>query len=55
MDAPSGLCKGCWRTIDEVIAWGALNEAGKQQVWTQIEQRKASVVLSAHPLAPSTH
>jgi uncharacterized protein len=50
MDASSGLCKGCWRTIDEVIAWGRLDDAGKQQVWTQIELRKAEVVFSTSPL-----
>jgi uncharacterized protein len=49
MDAPSGLCKGCWRTIDEVIAWGALDEAGKQEVWTQIEQRKNQIVFYPKP------
>jgi uncharacterized protein len=43
MDKATGLCKGCWRTIEEIIAWGSQSDAGKRQVWLQIEQRKNSV------------
>jgi uncharacterized protein len=43
MDEPTGLCKGCWRTIDEIVAWSSASDAVKQQVWVQIAQRKASV------------
>jgi uncharacterized protein len=45
MDEATGLCKGCWRTIEEIIAWGSQSDAGKQQVWQQIEQRKTMVVF----------
>jgi predicted Fe-S protein YdhL (DUF1289 family) len=48
MDAPSSLCTGCWRTIDEIVAWGALDDAGKQQVWTLIHQRQKAVVFNQH-------
>jgi uncharacterized protein len=55
MDAPSGLCKGCWRSIDEIIAWGALDDADKQQAWTLIEQRQKQVFFgSPAPSDPST-
>ncbi len=47
MDAPTGLCKGCWRTMDEIIAWSKLDDADKQQVWTQIAQRKTQVVFDS--------
>jgi predicted Fe-S protein YdhL (DUF1289 family) len=53
MDAPSGLCKGCWRSMDEIIAWGALDDADKEQVWTLIEQRQKEVVFSSHPSSDS--
>jgi uncharacterized protein len=49
MDASTGLCKGCWRTINEIIAWGTLDDTGRQQVWTHIELRKAEVVFSTSP------
>jgi uncharacterized protein len=58
MDAPSGLCIGCWRTIDEIIAWGALDDAGKQQVLTLIHQRQKVVVfnqLAPRPQTPPPH
>jgi predicted Fe-S protein YdhL (DUF1289 family) len=27
MDAPSGWCEGCLRTLDEIAAWGRMSEA----------------------------
>ncbi|KQU74982.1 MULTISPECIES: DUF1289 domain-containing protein [unclassified Rhizobacter] len=41
MDAASGLCSGCWRTIDEIAAWSTLDDDGKRQVWQAIELRQA--------------
>jgi predicted Fe-S protein YdhL (DUF1289 family) len=41
MEASSGLCVGCWRTIDEIAAWSKMDDDGKRQVWTAIELRKA--------------
>ena len=39
MDAASGLCKGCWRTLDEIAAWSTLPDAGKRAVWGKISLR----------------
>lgn len=39
MDARSGLCEGCLRTLDEIAAWGRLPDDAKQDVWRRIEQR----------------
>ena len=39
VDAASGLCEGCMRTLDEIAAWGMLDNAGKRAVWQLIEQR----------------
>ena len=39
MDAASGLCEGCLRTIDEVAAWGMMDDQGRRAVWALIEQR----------------
>ena len=43
MDAASGLCTGCWRTIDEIAAWSKLDDDGKRQVWQLIALRQAAV------------
>jgi uncharacterized protein len=39
MNPDDGLCSGCLRTIDEIIAWGRMGEAAKRQVWSAIVQR----------------
>jgi predicted Fe-S protein YdhL (DUF1289 family) len=43
MDAASGLCVGCWRTLDEIAAWATLGDEAKRQVWLRIEQRQAAI------------
>ena len=39
MDAATGWCEGCWRTLDEIAAWSALADEGKRAVWRQLAQR----------------
>ncbi|MCZ4313730.1 DUF1289 domain-containing protein [Comamonadaceae bacterium G21597-S1] len=41
MDPASGLCSGCLRTIDEIVAWGRMDEPAKRKVWAGIVQRVA--------------
>lgn len=40
MDESSGLCKGCRRTIDEIVAWSSYDDMAKKAVWLLINQRK---------------
>jgi predicted Fe-S protein YdhL (DUF1289 family) len=42
MDAASGLCEGCLRTIDEIVAWGTMADDDKRAVWQRLEQRRAT-------------
>jgi uncharacterized protein len=49
MDAPTGLCQGCWRTINEIIEWSRMSDSGKQQVWALIERRKIDTVFQPAP------
>ena len=39
MNATSGLCDGCLRTLDKIAAWSALDDAARRAVWGLIEQR----------------
>ena len=39
MDASGGLCEGCLRTLDEIAAWGTMDNRSKRAVWALIEQR----------------
>lgn len=41
MNAASGLCEGCWRTIDEIASWSKLDDEGKRAVWRLIALRRA--------------
>lgn len=39
MDADSGLCQGCLRTLEEVARWGSSDDTYKRTVWANIEAR----------------
>ena len=43
MDAQSGLCTGCLRTIDEIADWGMAPEERKRQIWIALESRRVQV------------
>ena len=40
MDAKTGLCVGCQRTIDEIVAWGAASDDERRLVWREIGRRR---------------
>jgi len=40
MDAATGWCEGCQRTLDEIAAWGTLDDEGRRLVWQQLAQRR---------------
>lgn len=39
MNACTGLCLGCWRTLDEIRDWSTSDNDTRRQVWDAIEQR----------------
>lgn len=39
MDAVTGLCEGCFRTLEEIAAWGAMADADKRAVWQELMRR----------------
>jgi predicted Fe-S protein YdhL (DUF1289 family) len=40
MDAKTGLCEGCHRTLDEIAAWSLMADADKQVVWDALPERR---------------
>ena len=40
MDAASGWCEGCLRTLDEIAVWSQLDDADKRQVLLQLRERR---------------
>jgi len=40
LDYAAGVCRGCYRTMNEIAAWGYSNEDEKQRILNNIEERK---------------
>jgi len=40
MDDATGLCRGCWRTLDEIARWSVMSDRDKRAVIVTLEQRK---------------
>ena len=43
IDAASGRCAGCLRTLDEIAAWGALAPAAQRAVIGELGARRAAL------------
>ena len=39
MNEQTGLCNGCYRTIDEIRAWSRSDDDTRRALWTVIEER----------------
>ena len=39
MDAATGLCEGCFRTLDEIAAWGLASDEERRALWQRLAQR----------------
>ena len=42
MDADGALCTGCFRTLDEIAAWGMLDADAKRRILAALPAREAS-------------
>ncbi|MCB0258475.1 MAG: DUF1289 domain-containing protein [Calditrichaeota bacterium] len=40
IDPQSGFCAGCYRTIEEIARWSRLDDAGKSEIYRELEKRK---------------
>jgi uncharacterized protein len=40
MSADTGFCEGCFRTIDEIVAWGQMNNNDKRAITELLALRK---------------
>ncbi|HET9644511.1 MAG TPA: DUF1289 domain-containing protein [Burkholderiaceae bacterium] len=39
IDARTGWCEGCLRTLDEIAAWSSLDDDGRREVWSRLAGR----------------
>ena len=40
IDARTGWCEGCRRTLDEIACWSSMDDAAKRAVWEQLATRQ---------------
>lgn len=40
MNRETGLCDGCLRTIEEIIAWNEADDDFKRAVWVEVRRRE---------------
>mgnify|MGYP000405531251 CR=1 FL=1 len=43
MHEPSGLCRGCARTIPEIAAWSRAEDAERERIWALLPARRATL------------
>ena len=43
MDAASGLCRGCLRTLDEIGGWSGLSEADRLRIMNALSSRRGRI------------
>jgi uncharacterized protein len=46
IDAESGLCIGCFRTMEEVARWGRMNPNERRRIMSGLDERE-------HKIAPN--
>ncbi|HTS90839.1 MAG TPA: DUF1289 domain-containing protein [Stellaceae bacterium] len=52
LDPATGLCRGCFRTIDEIARWTTLSAEEKRRVLAAVEERRARLQGGHAPGAP---
>lgn len=52
LHAPTGWCEGCARTIDEIAAWGRLDDESRRRVWSQLPLRHERLHQMGVPTGP---
>jgi len=50
MDAASGLCIGCGRTLDEIARWGSFTDAERCAIMAALQER-LTIAGFPHPQA----
>jgi len=46
IDAQSGWCEGCLRTLDEIAAWGSLDDDARRAVWQRLPLRRQALAAA---------
>lgn len=49
IDAPSGLCRGCGRTLDEIARWASMSEDEQAAIMRHLKDR---MMRAQSPIRP---
>lgn len=41
MDTTTALCRGCFRTLDEITKWSRLDDAARQEILAAVDRRRS--------------
>lgn len=47
MNARTGLCEGCFRSLDEIAGWSRMGESGQRRVLDLVARRRAAEASGA--------
>ncbi|WP_265945539.1 DUF1289 domain-containing protein [Dechloromonas sp. A34] len=50
MDADSGLCLGCFRTLDEITVWSRTDDVHRTRILAAVAERRAETAPLAGEL-----
>jgi predicted Fe-S protein YdhL (DUF1289 family) len=53
IDAASGWCEGCLRTLDEIADWSRMDDLARRQVWLRLDERRRSMQQSGLQMPPA--
>lgn len=53
MNARTGLCEGCFRSLDEIAGWSRMGESGQRRVLDLVARRRAAEVSAEGDSAAS--
>jgi uncharacterized protein len=49
VDPATQWCEGCFRTLEEIVAWSQMEDDGKREVWRVIGQRALASRVALTP------
>ena len=52
VDEPTGYCKGCWRTTEEIAAWATMLRHQRKDVLTRLAVRRGANSLTDRGRGP---
>lgn len=49
MDEASGLCRGCFRTLDEIATWASSDDSRRARILAAVARRRQEATAAANP------